>query len=131
MIWFRAIAVWLLMMAVETVHGILRVVLLAPQIGDLRARQIAIFTGSAIILGIAYLFIGWVGAQSKLKLLAIGFVWMLLTLGFEAVIGIYAFGFGWERILAEYDPRTGSLMLFGLFVLLFAPLVAFGLRRGQ
>lgn len=131
MIWFRAIAVWLLMMAAETVHGILRVVLLAPRVGDLRARQIAIFTGSAIILGIAYLFIGWVGAQSKLKLLAIGFIWMLLTLGFEAVLGIYAFGFGWDRILAEYDPRTGSLMLFGLFVLLFAPLIAFRLRRNQ
>ena len=131
MIWLRALAVWLIMMAAETVHGILRTLLLAPQVGDLRARQIAFFTGSAIILGTAYLFINWIGARTVRALLLIGFIWMVLTLGFEAVVGIYGFGFGWERILAEYDPRTGSLMLFGLPVLLLAPLIAFRLRRGQ
>lgn len=131
MIWLRAVAVWLIMMAAETVHGVLRTLLLAPRIGDLRARQIAFFTGSAIILGTAYLFINWIGARTIRALLLIGLMWMVLTLGFEAVVGIYGFGFGWERILAEYDPRTGSLMLFGLFVLLLAPLIAFRLRRGQ
>ncbi len=131
MIWLRALAVWLIMMAAETVHGILRTVLLAPQVGDLRARQIAFFTGSAIILGTAYLFINWIRARSFKELLVIGLMWMLLTLGFEAVVGIYGFGFGWERIIAEYDPRSGSLMLFGLFVLVLAPLIAFRLRRGQ
>ena len=131
MIWLRALAVWLIMMAAETVHGILRTVLLAPQVGDLRARQIAFFTGSGIILGTAYLFINWIRARSFKELLVIGLMWMLLTLGFEAVVGIYGFGFGWERIIAEYDPRSGSLMLFGLFVLVLAPLIAFRLRRGQ
>lgn len=131
MIWLRAIAVWLIMMAAETVHGIARTVLLAPQFGDLRARQIAFFTGSAIILGTAYLFINWIGARSVKVLLGIGLLWMVLTLGFEAVVGIYGFGFGWDRIIAEYDPRTGSLMLFGLFVLVLAPLVAAALRRRQ
>ena len=131
MIWLRALAVWLIMMAAETVHGILRTLLLAPQVGELRARQIAFFSGSAIILGTAYLFINWIGARTVRVLLVIGFMWMVLTLGFEAAVGIYGFGFGWERIFAEYDPRTGSLMLFGLFVLLLAPLIAFRLRRGQ
>ena len=131
MIWLRAIAVWLIMMAAETIHGIVRAVLLAPRVGDLRARQIAFFTGSAILLGTAYLFINWIGARSVKVLLGIGLLWMVLTLGFEAVVGIYGFGFGWDRIIAEYDPRTGSLMLFGHFVLVSAPLIAFRLRRGQ
>ncbi len=131
MIWLRTIAVWLIMMAAETVHGILRTVLLAPQVGDLRARQIAFFTGSAIIIGTAYLFINWIKARSVKVLLGIGLMWMVLTLGFEAAIGIYGFGFGWDRIIAEYDPRTGSLMFFGLFVLVLAPLVAAALRRRQ
>lgn len=131
MIWLRAIAVWLIMMAAETIHGILRTVLLAPRVGDLRARQIAFFTGSAILLGTAYLFINWIQTCSVKVLLSIGMMWMLLTLGFEAAIGIYGFGFGWNRIIAEYDPRTGSLMLFGHFVLVSAPLIAFRLRRGQ
>ena len=55
----RGVAVWLIIMAVEMVHGIARTLWLAPIVGDFRARQIAVFTGSALILAVAVLFIRW------------------------------------------------------------------------
>ena len=55
----RGVAVWLIIMAVEMVHGIARTLWLAPIVGDFRARQVAVFTGSALILAVAVLFIRW------------------------------------------------------------------------
>ena len=46
MSWLRAFLVWLLIIAIESVHGTLRVLFLQPLVGDFRARQIAVFTGS-------------------------------------------------------------------------------------
>jgi hypothetical protein len=48
----RALAVWLLIISAEVVHGTLRTLFLAPLIGDFHARQVSVFTGSAIILTI-------------------------------------------------------------------------------
>ena len=40
MVLIRAFLVWLVIIAAETVHGILRGVLLVPIVGDLPARQV-------------------------------------------------------------------------------------------
>jgi hypothetical protein len=49
----RASAVWLGIMALESTHGALRELFLAPVVGDCRARRIAVFTGSLLILAAA------------------------------------------------------------------------------
>ena len=51
-IW-RGVVVWCGIIIVEVFHGIARTVLLAPLVGDFRARQIAVFTGSILILIVA------------------------------------------------------------------------------
>jgi hypothetical protein len=61
----RALLVWLVIIGVETVHGILRTLLLMPAVGDFRARQISVFTGSVLIFGIACLFIDWIQAKTE------------------------------------------------------------------
>ena len=50
---FRSIEVWLVISVAETVHGIARVTLLQPLVGDFAARQITVFTASLIIVAIA------------------------------------------------------------------------------
>jgi hypothetical protein len=67
----RAFAVWLVMMAAETAHGVLRGLLLVPLVGDLPARQVGVLIGSLLILGIAWLFIRWVRAGTTARLLAV------------------------------------------------------------
>lgn len=53
----RAIGVWVLLILAEVLHGIARNLLLSPFVGDFRARQIGVFTGSFIILALAAAFI--------------------------------------------------------------------------
>ena len=55
----RALVVWLVIIAVETAHGILRTLLLVPMMGDFPARQISVFTVSLLIFGVTLLFIKW------------------------------------------------------------------------
>ena len=124
----RASAVWLVIMAVESVHGTLRELFLAPAVGDFRARQIAVFTGSLLILGVAYLCVRWIRAGSTGRLLAVGLLWLFLTLLFEFGLGLLVLGYSWERVASDYDLSRGGLMPFGLVLLTLAPLMTARLR---
>ena len=124
----RGLAVWLVIVAVESAHGTLRELLLAPLVGDFRARQLSVLTGSLLILGVAYLFARWMEAGSAARLLAVGAFWLSLTLLFEIGLGLFVLGYSRERVSSDYDLSRGGLMPFGLLFLALAPLVAARLR---
>jgi hypothetical protein len=119
----RACAIWILIAVAETLHGVGRTLFLTPALGDHLARQLGVFIGSLMILIIAWLFVSWIGATTPLQLLAVGLLWLVLMFGFEIGLG-WVMGFSWERIVSDYDPTRGGLMLIGMGVLLFAPLLA-------
>ena len=119
----KAFSIWLLIAVAEVLHGILRVRLLNRRVGDHRARQIAVFTGSGIILVIAWVTAPWLGAASSGQLLGVGFLWLTLMLSFEIAFGRLVFHATWERITAAFDFRKGGLLSIGMAVLLVAPLL--------
>lgn len=126
----RGFAVWLLMALAETVHGTLRTLFLQPVVGDLASRQIGVLTGSLMILLIAYVTIGWIGAREFKQLAAVGLLWFILMLCFEVGVG-RAFGLSWERIIADYVPWQGGFMIIGMTILALSPLIAARLRNLQ
>ena len=126
----RAVLVWLLLMAIETIHGILRNMFLAPLVGDLRAREIGVFIGSALILGLAVLLIGWIRPRSERSLLVIGAMWLGLTLGFEFGLG-RALGRPWDALLADCDLTRGGLLSIGMVVLALSPWIAARTRQSS
>jgi hypothetical protein len=125
--WWRAALVWMLIILAETLHGLLREIFIAPQLGDLRARQLGVLTGSALIFLIAWATARWMGARSRVVQLKVGAMWILLTVAFEFALG-RAMGLGWDRILADYNPARGGFMILGMFFMFFAPLLAARLR---
>lgn len=129
MIFIRAFIIWVLIICAETIHGILRTLLLAPITGDFRARQIAVFTGSLIIFTITYFSIRWINAVSKVQLFTIGLFWLILTVSFEIALGRFILNFNWERILSDYDLAKGGLLSIGLVFMIFSPFLAAKLRR--
>jgi len=80
MLWLRALAIWLLLMTAEVIHGTLRTLFLAPRVGDFLARQIAVGTGSLIILGIVALTRRWLRAESARSQLGVGLLWVVCQL---------------------------------------------------
>jgi hypothetical protein len=107
MVWLRAFAVWLAIIAVETVHGILRGMLLVPLVGDLPARQIGVPVGSFLVFAVAYVGIRWIAARTKLQLLGVGLLWAVLTVLFEVGLGRLVLGLPWDQITEDYDPTRG------------------------
>ncbi len=128
MVLIRAFLVWLVIIAAETVHGILRGVLLVPIVGDLPARQIGVLIGSLLIFAVAYLFIRWMAAQTKLQFLAVGLLWVVLTILFEIGLGRLVLGLPWERITEDYDVTRGGFLGVGLLFMAAAPWLAAWLR---
>lgn len=125
---FRALAVWFLIIVAESVHGTLRELLLKPYVGDLRARQIAVFTGMLIILCVAYIVIRWLRAETTRALLLVGLLWVVLTLAFEFSLGWGVLGYSWSRMMEDYDLTRGGFLAFGMIVLWLSPFIAAKLR---
>jgi hypothetical protein len=126
---YRAIVVWMLIMLAETGHGAIREVFIAPMIGDLPARQLGVFVGCGIIFAIAWLTARWMGARTRQAQWRVGVLWLVLTLGFEILLG-RMLGMSWARILSDYNLARGGLMLIGLAFLFSAPRLAWALRFG-
>lgn len=123
----RAIVVWLLLMVAEIVHGIARTLLLAPVVGDFRARQLAVFSGSLLILLISSLTIRWLRVGTR-RLVAVGILWVLLTLAFEVSVGRVILDYSWDRLASDYNVRQGGLLPIGLTFMAMSPLLAARLR---
>jgi hypothetical protein len=127
MSWRRAVIVWLVIIIAESIHGVLRQLFLVPIVGDLPARQIGVGVGSLIVFAVALSCSRWLGARSLGAQLAVGGVWVVLTVGFEIGLGALL-GLGRERLLADYDIYQGGYMAFGLLFMLLAPALAARLR---
>jgi hypothetical protein len=113
----------MLIMLVETLHGIAREIFLAPELGGLRARQLGVLVGSLLILAIAWLTARWLGADSRRSQLLVGAFWVAMTVSFEIVLG-RAIGADWDRIFSDYNPARGGFMIAGLAVMFIAPMLA-------
>lgn len=120
----RAVFVWLIIIGVETVHGILRSIFLAPIVGDFQARQIAVFTGSLLIFFVALLTIRWIQAKSNRQLLLVGLIWVVLTALFEVALGKWILDLPWERVFEDYNIERGGLLGIGLLFMSVSPLLA-------
>ena len=126
--WLRAVGLWFLLMAAETLQGLWRVKVLTIWIGDEFARDVAVFTGSLIILLIAFVCIDWIPAHDARTLLRVGATWVVLTIGYELALGRFAFDRSWGEIASDFDLSRGRLLPLGLLFLFFSPLLAASLR---
>ena len=131
MYFVHGFVVWLAIVFVESVHGTLRQLFLAPLVGDFPARRIAFFVGMALIFLIAYLSIRWIRTENAKQLFAIGLMWAILTLLFEFGLGIFVLNYSRERMLEDYDVSRGGLMGFGILFMFFAPWLASKFRGAK
>ena len=127
----RSLAIWGVLIAAEILHGILRAIWLVPLLGEFRSNQLGVFTGSLIILLIAYPCVSWIGARRWWELWGVGLLWVGLTVGFELGFGRWVLGLSWERLAADYNLARGGLMPLGLVVLLASPWLVAKWRKSR
>jgi hypothetical protein len=119
----KALLVWALIALAETLHGIARIRFLNRRLGDRRARQVSVFTGTLIILIIAWFTVPWIGPESTMDSLVVGGVWLVTMLLFDIGLGRLYFHFSWKRILGDFDITKGGFLGLGMIVMFLAPLL--------
>jgi hypothetical protein len=117
----RACVVWLVLALAEVAQGYLRVRWLNRRVGDRRARQIGVGTGSAIVLALAWATAPWIGIDDETSAWTVGMLWLALMLALDVGFGRWVFHASWARILEEFDLSRGRLLLLRMAVVLVAP----------
>jgi hypothetical protein len=76
---WRGLVIWLLIMAIESLLGTLRILFLAPLVGAETADRIGWPFGLIVVLFITWTFARWIGLTRTNSLLALGAIWAGLT----------------------------------------------------
>jgi hypothetical protein len=105
----KAVLAWFVLFAVMFANGAIRVVVLQPQLGEDRARQVASLSGVALVLTVSRLFVRLSPEAVPSQLLWVGVAWLTGTLAFEFLFGHFVSGLSWSALLADYNIIRGRL----------------------
>ncbi|MFB6153442.1 MAG: hypothetical protein ABEJ27_04235 [Halodesulfurarchaeum sp.] len=104
-------------------NGAFRETVLTPCLGERRGHLLSTGMLVALILLVSAVFFRSVAVQYSLaERLAIGAIWVVLTVGFEFLVG-YLEGTPVEATLAQYDVFAGQVWILVPLTLFLAPLL--------
>lgn len=125
----RYLAAWFPMILIAVANGALREAWLVPRLDDHAARQVS----TLLLIALFAVYIGYVTRRwpiaSSVEALAIGAVWLALTLVFEFALGRFVSGLSWQQMMAEYDLAAGRLWALVPLWVAVAPYFFFRLWR--
>lgn len=125
----RGVLAWCVLMVTAVLNGAFRVALLNPRLGEPTGHIISSLMLALFILLLAWVLVPWVGPTSSGEALAVGLLWLLLTLAFEFGFGHFAAHKPWGELLADYNIAAGRVWVLVLLTTFLAPVVAVRLRR--
>lgn len=110
---------WFPMIVIAIANAGIRELVLDKYLNELNAHQISTIT----LIAFCAVYIGLIspslGLKSHKEALILGFIWVLLTVGFEFIFGRFM-GTAWQVLFNDYNLLTGrlwSVFLLGLFIL--------------
>jgi hypothetical protein len=124
----RAVVVWMGILGLAACNGALRDLVVAPRLGDTVARALSTVILCALILLVAHSTIRWIGPRNPGEALAIGALWLVLTLAFEFGSGLYV-GKTWSVMLEDYNVLRGRIWVLVPILTFLAPLWAVRVRN--
>ena len=117
----RALAIWLALAAVAFANGTFRVVVLTRPLGEDVARVVSTILLAALILALSWASIRWIAPGSASDALAVGLLWLVLTVAFEFALGRLVSHKPWTELLADYNVLRGRIWPLALLVIAVAP----------
>ena len=125
----RALLIWLGILLLANINGAVRELWLIPALGPTPGRALSTILLSGLVFLVSWLSITWIAPLTPRDALLVGSVWLVLTLGFEFLVGHYVFHKPWAELTEDYHVLRGRIWPLVLLVVLFGPLSAGHLRR--
>ncbi|MDV2993300.1 MAG: hypothetical protein N4J56_002954 [Chroococcidiopsis sp. SAG 2025] len=117
----RYILAWIPMVFIGIINGVIRQVTYGKYFSELRAHQVSSASG-VLLLGLYIWTIAhlW-GFDSPKQAIAVGLLWLGLTVIFEFTFGHFVAGHSWSKLLSDYNILAGRIWLVVLIWVAIAP----------
>ncbi len=122
--YLRALLLWLLLMVLAIANGGFREALLTPRLGAPAAHVVSTLLLCLLIAVTSYTTIPWLAPPTPSAALALGTLWLVLTLAFEFGFGHYVVHKPWSELLADYNLLAGRVWILVPVTVFLAPLLA-------
>ena len=120
---------WLGACGLAIANGIVRQAIYEGHVGDLQAHQISTATLLAVFALYVWMLQRRWPIETTRTALAIGAVWVVLTLAFEFGFGRYVVGQSWGELLGAYNVANGRVWVLVPLWTLVAPAVMRSTQR--
>lgn len=127
----RIVALCVILASAETLHGILRTLVVTPRIGKELAIKLSAVSGTLLAFGICWLLIPGTGLRSPAAHLALGLGLAAFMAAFDIAMGRFVMRKAWHKIWPDFNPKTGNYLCFGLLALALIPLVIWSFHRAK
>ena len=124
----RYIAFWIPLVIIGIINGIVREAGYGRFVNELLAHQISTITAIILFGGYVWFITGRWRIESAGQAIAIGVIWLALTVAFEFLFGHFVMGHPWSRLLHDYDLLQGRVWVLVLVWTTIAPYVFYRLR---
>lgn len=115
------LGLWVLMAVLAILNGGLRETVIVPRVGEYVGHVVSTALLVAAILAVSYLYFANTAIDyTRAELVLVGAVWVVLTTGFEFVVG-YVEGTPVGVTLGQYNVFAGQVWILVPLTLLVAP----------
>ncbi len=119
---------WFGLVVLAIVNGTIRAKGYGSLMSELSAHQLSTVMGLGLFGVYVWILTGVWRIESSRQALAIGGIWLILTIVFEFFFGHYVVGHPWTRLFHDYNLLRGRLWLLVLLWTAVAPYVFYRLR---
>lgn len=117
----RYVLAWIPMIFLGIANGVVRETTYGKYLSELQAHQVSTLTGVCLfglyVWGLTRLW----RLESFGQALAIGLIWLGLTVAFEFLFGHYIAGHSWSQLLRDYNVLAGRVWIVVLIWITIAP----------
>jgi hypothetical protein len=115
--------------SVETLHGIARTIFVVPKIGNKRAKQYSVISGTVLAFAVCYIMVPWLNINVDYQLILIGLVLTVFMASFDIILARFVVKMKWESIINDFNPAKGNYLIFGMILLIIIPYVVMKIKR--
>jgi hypothetical protein len=125
----KYILAWIPMVVIAIANGVLRQSWYGKHLSEPAAHQISTLTGIILFGVYIWLLVRFWRPTSTGQAIAIGLLWLVMTIAFEFLFGHYVAGHSWQRLLHDYNLLAGRIWLLVLVWVAVAPYLFYRLMK--